>query len=334
MTNARTILFFAGLQFLTGGLSAQDPVFSHFYANGLHLNPSLAGLEGDAKTFIGYRNQWPGTGSSFISYHAAYDQYVEKLQGGIGLHVLNDRQGGGTFNTFNLDAMYAYQFRATRRMSFSGGIQAGFGQRSFNPVNLVLGDMIDPVNLEPFADLTEPGIAGYSDIYPDFAAGITAFYDVFYGGLAMHHMLSPVIDETLALEKTESRLSRRYTLHFGAMIPVIEKGRGDEILTLSPNLVFMQQGPIQQINYGMDVLINGFMGAIWTRHDLFFNYGNLIFSIGYGNEALLFRYSYDVRLSSPSMRLSTMAAHEISLVILNKKQNRRNKRTTIKCPKI
>lgn len=334
MTNRRTILFLAALQLCFGGLSAQDPVFSHFYANGLNLNPSLAGLEEYAKTFIGYRNQWPGTGSSFISYQAAHDQYVEKLQGGIGLHVLNDRQGGGTFNIFNLDAMYAYQFRATRRLSFSGGIQAGFGQRSFNPINLRMGDMIDPLSGETLVGLTEPGIAGYSDFYPDFASGVTGFYGVFYAGLAMHHMLSPVIDEKLNLSKDESRLPRRYTLHAGAMIPVIEKGRGDEILTLSPNLVFIQQGSIQQVNYGMDVIIDQFLAAIWTRHDLLFNYGNLIFSIGYGNESLKFRYSYDIRLSSPSMRIATMAAHEISLVFVNKKQKTRNRRTTIKCPKI
>ena len=72
--------------------------------------------------------------------------YVEKLHGGLGVHVLNDKQGEGVFNTYNVNVMYAYHFQATRRLFFSGGIQAGMGQRSFDPLSLVFGDMIDPVS--------------------------------------------------------------------------------------------------------------------------------------------------------------------------------------------
>ena len=107
MKDIKTILFSLILAAGTGAGQAQDPVFSHFFANSLHLNPSLAGIEGPARVYIGYRNQWPNAGGAFITYQAAYDQYIDKIQGGLGVRLLNDQQGG-VINTYNLDVMYSY----------------------------------------------------------------------------------------------------------------------------------------------------------------------------------------------------------------------------------
>jgi len=311
-------------------LRAQDPVFSHFYANSLHLNPSLAGLEGNGKVYIGYRNQWPNSGSSYITYEASYDRYVEKLGGGIGVKVMNDRQGAGVFNSYTLDVMYAYQFRATRRWSFSGAIQAGMGQRSFDPRDLVFGDMIDPVT-GGSTGMQPEYIEAYNELYPDFAVGASAFYEHFYGGVAMHHLLSPVVTDE---NDPTGRIPRKVTAHLGAMIPIIERGKGVELLKLSPNIVFIQQLSVQQLSYGMDVIYRNFLGGVWTRHDLGFNYGNLIFTTGYSTGNLRFRYSYDVKLSSPTVRIPNMGAHEFSLLLILEQGRSRFKPRAIKCPKI
>lgn len=312
------------------GLYAQDPVFTHFYANGLHLNPSLAGVDGPGKVYIGYRNQWPNSGASYITYQASYDQYVEKLHGGIGVRVLNDRQGEGTFNAYNLDVSYAYQFRASRHWSFSGAIQAGVGQRSFDPSTLLFGDMIDPVT-GGASGVASEDITGYNEIYPDFAAGISAFRGNFYGGAAVHHLLRPVVTDG---DDPTGTIYRKYTVHMGMMIPVIDRSRGVEIMKLSPNFVFMQQQKVHQINYGMDLIYKDFLIGLWTRHDIGFTYGNIVFSAGYGAGNLRFRYSYDVKLSSPTIRLPNMGAHEFSLVIMLENNVIRKKGHTINCPKI
>lgn len=323
-------MFVLAVQLSITGLYAQDPVFSHFYANGLQLNPALAGTEGPGRIYIGYRNQWPNSGASYITYQASYDQYVEKLHGGIGVRILNDKQGGGTFNAYNVDVAYAYQFRASRRWSFSGAIQAGVGQRSFDPSTLVFGDMIDPVTGGSSGIVSEE-IIGYNEIYPDFAAGITAFRGNFYGGAAVHHLLRPVVTDS---NDPTGTIFRKYTAHLGVMIPVFDKSRGVEIMKLSPNLVFVQQQNVHQINYGMDLLYREFLVGLWTRHDIGFSYGNLVFTAGYGAGNLRFRYSYDVKLSSPTIRLPNMGAHEFSLVIMLENNVIRKKGHTIICPKI
>ncbi|MFC2089929.1 PorP/SprF family type IX secretion system membrane protein [Bacteroidota bacterium] len=329
MTILRHILFISLIGFWLQPLIAQDPVMSHFISNGIQIDPSIAGIEGPARFYMGYRNQWPNTSSTFITYQAAYDQYIEKLHGGLGFHVMNDRQGGGIFNTYNLDLMYAYQFMANRKIHFSGALQAGIGQRSFDPFYLELGDMIDPVT-GGLSGLTE-NIDGYSVFYPDFAVGFSGYYDIFNGGAAIHHLLTPYVTDT----KDESeRIARTYTLHFGALIPVKERRRGREIIQLYPQIIYMQQLNKQQFIYGIDMYYSGFIFGLKTRHDLVFNYGDLIFNLGYYTDKIRFRYSYDTKLTHPSNRLKNLGAHELSLLIIYEKHSRRNRQRTIKYPKI
>ena len=301
---------------------AQDPAFSQFYANPLYLNPAMAGVEGPAKVYLGYRNQWPGATNPYSTYHASYDQYLDPVQGGIGLHIINDRLGGGIFNTLSLDAVYAYHLQVSSRLLVSGGLQASVGQRNMNPDGLIL-----PSEL---AGLGPTSINGYSKIYPDFAVGFGGFYRNFYAGFAAHHLLQPY---TSPSDDPNTKLSRRYTLHLGAMIPVYEKRLGKEVLQLSPNLVFLQQDIYQQLNYGLEVLYRTLLGGIWLRQDLLFSYGTLIFSVGYGNEQFRFRYSYDAKLSPPDLHIPSMGAHELSMVIIFENLYKSTKRRAIKCPK-
>ena len=84
---------------------------SQFYANPLYMNPAMAGVEGPVKLYIGYRNQWPGSTDSYVTYHASYEQYFDALKGGAGVHMMNDRQGDGVFNTLSLDAIYSYHLK-------------------------------------------------------------------------------------------------------------------------------------------------------------------------------------------------------------------------------
>lgn len=307
---------------------AQDPVFSHFYSNGVHLNPAWAGVEGSARIYLGYRNQWPNSGSSYQTYQASYDQYIYKLHGGIGVKLMNDRQGDAAFNTFDLSAIYSYQFRVSRWLQLAGAIQAGFGQQSFDPSGLVFGNMIDPVSGSIGQQLEN--ISPRSEIYPDFATGVTAFYKGVYAGFAAHHLLRPVITEK---NDPSGYIPRKYTAHFGAMIPIMDRSIGRELMKISPNLVFIQQQNIQQINYGIEVIYKGLMGGLWFRHDMVFNYGNIIFSAGYDADRFRFRYSYDASMSSPTIRLPNMGAHEFSLLIIYENLNKRKKYGAIKCPK-
>ena len=306
----------------TGGV-AQDPAISQFYANPLFMNPAMAGVEGPSKVYVGYRNQWPGASDPYSTYHASYEQYLDVLQGGIGVHVINDRQGGGIFNTLSLDAIYAYHLKVTPRLTVTGGLQASVGQRNMNPDGLILPDEL--------AGMPAVTLQGYSKVYPDFAVGFGGFYKNFFGGFACHHLHQPYMSPS---EDPNTRLSRRYSAHVGALFPVYEKRLGREVLQLSPNLVFLQQDIYQQINYGLEVLFKSMLGGIWFRQDLLFSYGTMIFSVGYARDQFRFRYSYDAKLSSPDLHIPSMGAHEISMVIIFENLYKSTKPRAIKSPKI
>jgi type IX secretion system PorP/SprF family membrane protein len=287
------------------------------------MNPAMAGVEGAAKIYLGYRNQWPGAAQPYSTYHASYEQFLEKLQGGIGVHVINDRQGGGIFNTMSLDAIYAYHLKVTSSLTVTGGFQASVGQRNMNPDGLVLTEELE--------GLSSATLSGYSRVYPDFAVGFGAFYKNFYGGFACHHLHQPYMSPT---KDPNARLSRRYSAHVGALFPVYEKRLGREVLQLSPNLVFMQQDIYQQINYGLEVWFKSLLAGIWIRQDLLFSYGTMVFSVGYARDQFRFRYSYDAKLSSPDLHIPSMGAHEISMVIIFENLYKPVKRRAIKSPKI
>ncbi len=317
-------LWVQGVILLAGSACfAQDPASSQFYANQLFMNPAMAGIEGPTKVSIGYRNQWPGLAGGYSTYHAAYEQYLEVLQGGIGIHVMNDRQGEGTFSTSSLDAMYAYHLKVSRQLTLTGGLQASVGQRSLNTDGLVLPDEL--------AGVSGSELAGYSLLYPDFAVGFGAFYKDFYGGIACHHLIQPYMSTS---KDPNTKLSRRYTAHIGTMIPVYEKRLGREVLQLSPNLVFVQQDIYQQINYGLEVIFKSLLAGVWLRQDLSFSYGTAIFSVGYARDQFRFRYSYDAKLSSPELHIPSMGAHEISLGIIFENLYKSGKPRAIKSPKI
>ena len=307
----------------TMGVNAQDPAFSQFYANPLYMNPAMAGVEGPAKVYLGYRNQWPNASSPFVTYQASYEQFFEPLQGGVGIHVINDRQGGGVFNTISLDAIYSYHLKVSHELLITGGFQASVGQRSMNPAGLVLPDEL--------AGMAGTTLTGYSTIYPDFSVGFGAFYKNFYGGIAIHHLHQPYMAPS---NDPNSRLARKYTAHLGALIPIYEKRLGTEVLQLSPNLIFIQQDIYQQLNYGLEVIYKSLVGGVWFRQDLLFSYGTAVFSMGYGNNQFRVRYSYDAKLSSPEVHIPSLGAHEISMVIIFENLNRSKKHRAIKCPKI
>jgi len=303
--------------------SGQDPAFSQFYANPLYMNPAMAGVEGPPKVYLGYRNQWPGATHPYVTYHASFDQRIDALQGGVGLHINNDRQGGGVFNTISVDAIYAYHLKVSTDLMISGGFQASVGQRSMDPSDLVLP-----------SDLVGAGttvLVPYSKLYPDFALGFGGFYKNFYGGVSVHHLLEPYSSPS---EDPNTRLSRRYTAHVGVLIPIIEKRLGKEVLQLSPNLVFLQQDIYQQLNYGLEVLYRGMIVGVWFRQDLLFSYGTVIFSAGYGTGQIRIRYSYDAKLSPPDLHIPALGAHELSLVVIFENLNKSTIHRAIKCPKI
>jgi type IX secretion system PorP/SprF family membrane protein len=329
MTFIFKILLTTLTSFIIFTLRGQDAYFSQFFANRLYLNPGWAGIEEYNRLSLNYRNQWPSANNNFVTYQASYDQFVEPLHGGIGIKVFNDNQGKGIISEFGISAIYSYHLYVSRSVTINAGFETSYIQRRLNTSNFIYGDM-----LNPDGSVNPQGAESYGNFrksYPDFALGLTGFYKNFYTGTAMYHLLKPV--HSLSNDP-DALLSRKFTYFAGGIIPVYEKRLGKEVFQISPNLIYVQQRNLSQLNYGLEFLYESiYVGGIWLRQNLGINYSSLIFSAGITADKIRLRYSYDFQLSHPSISLPALGSHEVSLILLMNAKKKKKHRA-IKCLKI
>jgi type IX secretion system PorP/SprF family membrane protein len=322
------ILLFA-LPFFVGEVVAQDPEFSQFYANPLYLNPAMAGITICPRLMGNYRNQWPAMGKAYNTYNFSYDQYAGILHGGAGLLLTADRAGGGNLNTTAISLVYAYKFNLTTHLQASGGVKVGYYQRHLVWENLKFEDMIDPQGgfilptSEKQPDNPSVGV-------PDFAAGVfLAYDDLVYGGVSVDHLSQPKIG---FYADNDSRLPMKFTVHVGSVIPLRTNGSAseDREFSISPNILYQQQFQFHQLNVGLYLTVDPFIGGLWFRHN-FENADAIIPMLGVHYKNLRVGYSYDYTVSK--LKGASGGAHEVSASWQFPCIEKRRHVRAIKCPR-
>lgn len=310
----------------TNSSYGQDPQFSQFYANPIYLNPAFAGSAVCPRMTLNFRDQWPSISGTFLSYSAAYDQHFERLSGGIGVLFMGDRAGQGTINTNAISAMYSYKLDVTRTFSMRAALQATFQQKSLNWDNLTFGDMID----EKYGfvyDTQEQRPGSLTKGYVDFSAGILAYTESFFGGVAVHHLTQP--EEGFI---SISKLPRKYTAHAGYVIDIKRKSqrsRSISDVSISPNILYTQQMQFHQLNYGFYFNYFPFVAGMWFRQN-FENPDAFIVLFGVQQETFKFGYTYDLTVSK--LTNITGGAHEISFMYQFPCPEKRRRVRAINCP--
>ncbi len=314
------LIFFAGMV-VSSTAYAQDPEFTQFYANPLYLNPAFAGSARCPRIILNYRNQWPGIGQ-FVTMNASYDQHIDGMSGGLGLLVNRDDAGDATYVTSSYSAMYAYQLSLSRNFSIRFGAQASMRQKTLDWTKLNFGDQIDRRN--GFIYPTNEVLQGVQTVtYPDFSAGILAYSKRYFGGAAVHHIAEPD-EQFTGTSKVASGLPRKYTAHFGAVIPLA--GNNGDDASISPNILFQKQQDFQQLNLGVYLNKGPLVGGLWYR-----NVDSFILLLGFQQKTFKFGYSYDVTISKLTNNATT-GSHEVSFALQFDCKPKKKKFRTISCP--
>jgi type IX secretion system PorP/SprF family membrane protein len=318
------ILLWSGMK-----LMAQDPHFSQFYANPLYLNPALAGVTVCPRAMASYRNQWPAFGKAYSTYNISFDQYAAFVHGGLGLIVTADRAGGGNLNTTMASLVYAYKFNLSTRIQASGALRAGYYQRRLVWENLQFEDMIDPnggFNLPTSEKAPDNPTIGALD----FSTGVFISYDdIIYGGIAVDHLTQP---KNGFYADNETQLYMKITVHGGGVINLHPSGSATDgrEFSLSPNILYQQQFNFRQLNLGLYLTIEPFIGGVWYRH-AFENPDAIIPMIGLNYMNLRVGYSYDYSVSQ--MRGASGGAHEVTASWQFPCIEKRRHIRAIKCPR-
>jgi type IX secretion system PorP/SprF family membrane protein len=293
-------------------VKSQDPEFSQFYANPLYLNPALAGANICPRAVLNYRNQWPGLAKSFVTYNASYDQYINKIYGGIGVLVNVDNAGGGILKTTSASLMYAFSLRAAENLYINMAIEGSFYQKALNWNLLQFGDQIDPQQgfILPSAE-TPPD--NTTVIFPDFGAGLAfGWKGILHGGVAVNHLTEP---NMAFYNQNENKLPMKITGHVGVNINLDPESIGfaeDNVpkFYIAPNLLYQQQGEFHQLNAGVYIIRYPIVIGTWFRHN-FENADAVIVLVGIDYKNLKIGYSYDITLSK--LKSNTGGAHEVTL---------------------
>lgn len=317
---------------------SQDPVFTQFYSNALHLNPAFAGRDLSPRFHSTYRNQWPGINNAYITYNIEYDQFSDDLHGGIGFQVLHDRTGNGLLNTTQFAGCYSYQLLISREWTLNFGVKAAIVQKNLNWANAQWGDQIDPS--QGFTlNTNQP--QGANANYLDFSNGFVLFGKKLFFGAAFNHLTRP--DETFFYNLTSSnsvdKIPIRSSFHGGYKIKLLKNGLFHKELFVTPEFVIDFQRNLKRYNFGTYFMDGIFDLGLWYRHTRILDPNNeaatpqdaLVFVAGLETNNIKIGYSYDFNLSR--LVVSAIGAHEVSFTMdIPSKKPHDSKFRVMNCP--
>ncbi len=331
ISELKKIALIIGGIFFSISAFCQDPELSQFYAAPLYTNPAMTGAAKNIRLGISARNQYTGLANNYRTAVAGFDAYIPKVKSGIGMISSYDVAGDGFLTTSSFSAIYSFNTQLNRDWAFNAAIQGGLVQKRFDFSKFIFEDMIDPVRGPVLP--TKEIVPQENTSFMNFGAGVLFFNKNIYTGLAVHNLTEP--NQSFYYKNADSsslRLPRRYTLHAGINIPLNNAKYEEDQISLSPNILFMQQRNFFQMNAGFYVKQKALTLGAWFRQTSK-NADAFIVMAGMRFSAFKIGYSYDAVISKAAT--VAVGSHELSLVIeLKPSYNNRRFGKAIKCPQL
>ena len=299
---------------------AQDFQLSQYDAPPLFLNPAMTGMfDGQYRVHAHYRTQWAAIASKpFTTAGVSFDMPYKKF--GIGLQVMNNRAGAGSYNATSalLSLGYDVVFDKPNNHHLALGAQAGILQKSVDVSKLTFGNQYIGANGGSFnADvLSGETFSSTSFTVSDVNAGLLYYYAKEsarlnpFIGFSAFHLTEPA---EVFLGGT-SKLPIRYYFHGGTKININEK------VQLLPKFVYMKQTNAE--SFTASLLLHYFM----KDNDTYLIFGPTIRSkdaaiieAGIKKGKYLARISYDINTSPLKTVSSSRGGFEISLTYIARK---------------
>ncbi|MDQ3191819.1 MAG: type IX secretion system membrane protein PorP/SprF [Bacteroidota bacterium] len=262
-----------------------DFQFSHFMYNESVFNPAAAGNSDKIITSLTARQQWIGVdnppSSQFLNAHT----YIDKIKGGIGLALVNDRVGFE--NTLNFKLNYSYHLRLSELATLSAGLSAGFINKKLDGSKLVYEQGGDPFAI----------VNGTSVFKPDFGFGMEFNMAKFTTGISSTHINNALKTSTIFNNPRHYFLYAKYKISAGddfLIIPAVLLKSSEFIhqYELNTNVVYLDKFRLG-VTYRYKESIVGLIGMDIT-------------------DELRIGYSYD--FNAQPVRSYSSGSHEIMLM--------------------
>lgn len=263
-----SIILFAIVCFCIGAQQkafAQDIHFSQYTLAPLTLNPALAGFySGDHRAFLNYKNQWNGMAASGAAYTTSMCSYDTKLLTrkfkkayvGAGFNAFRDVAGDLNLGTTQLNLSFSGVVTLNNKQQMSGGIQAGFVQKSISTSEMKWDSQYDP---DDGYDPTLPSndvVSIAPKMYGDVSGGLAWTYNgtksttystnqkKFTLGVAVFHINRP--NHKFEIYNADvDQLNMKFTVHGSGHIAFGKSG-----YQLVPSFAYFKQGPTMELDLG------------------------------------------------------------------------------------
>ena len=210
-----SLLFSLGFTFA----KAQGIGYDITYSTPMIFNPALAGTAGAPRNIVAYsldhNNLENGSTNYYNVFYASYDQYIEKVMGGVGVVFQNSSSALGDYNKYYMGLAYSPTLIIKEKMTFKPVVQFCYGSNNIPQSKITTID--GPSSTANFFDLN---------------LGFFAYCERLYGGMIVKHLTQP----NLSNFKTKVEKSPMvYSASFGGVIGDISEEEG---FRFSPNAVF------------------------------------------------------------------------------------------------
>lgn len=256
----RNLLLSAALFATFAHMNAQDVHFTQSTESPLLLNPSQAGMGHDILATVNYKTQWKSVTTPYTTINVGADLGLfgagNENHMGLGVNVYSDKAGDGTMSTTFGSLNISGVLKPADNNLISGGIAAGFGQRSLQYNQLTWDNQYDGQSFDASRPSGEPGTFNNHTML-DISAGVSWYYGsrtstitsndarIFSAGFALHHINQPSYS---FYGDGDQKLPMKFIAHGKANI-----GIKNYSLILEPSYLVMIQAGHREITPGMMV---------------------------------------------------------------------------------
>jgi type IX secretion system PorP/SprF family membrane protein len=295
-------------------LLAQDPQFSQYYNAPLYLNPAFAGTAEHTRVGMNFRTQWTSIQSPYQTYSAFIDHNFEPKKMGLGFMVMRDRQGTQKLSYTSATSFFSYEIDLGEKLTLRPGLQAGIAVRDANYSSYTFGDQLSSAGNTGTASLDDYSTLGSKIAYPDFGTGALLYSGSFWIGISAGHLNRP----SQSFNHSGYHLPIKTSVHGGYRFMLDRSDKYKE-KSFTPSFNFRSQGKYDQLDLGLNMVLDPIMFGLWFRGIPFKQYlpgfGNneaLIFMVGMHYNKLSVGYSYDLTISK--LTPASGGSHELSLI--------------------
>jgi len=294
-----------------GTASAQDPLFSQFYASPMYQNPAFAGTATVPRIINNFRNQFTNAQGRFITYSLSADLFVERFNSGIAITMNTDKQGTGGYKSTDAGLTYAYQLELKKNKFFRLGASASYYRRDVNYSNFLFNDEIS--SGRPSAEVLPNLQTGFFDL----GLGGMYYERNFWLGVSAKHINQP--DQSLLQDGTD-KLPTRLTVHGGYKIFLQDNCFDDESNAIAILANYNSQFNFKKLEFGGYVFFNRWLSGVFYQGNFTGNSKERgdAFSLmaGYKLKGITLAYSYDFAFNNPNRFPRLGNSHELSLAYL------------------